>query len=179
MQTPMQITTNQTQAIRVYEATPLGALVGYAHSEAITVLEFIHSSAELEAYLAVQTFENKLLETLGEQLNLYFSGALKTFDLPLDPQGTAFQKEVWQALQTIPYGTTWTYKDLAEAVNRPKGYQAVGQANGKNPIVILIPCHRVIAANRQLGGYSSGLENKRKLLTLEQITWIENKRLST
>lgn len=103
------------------------------------------------------------------QLQAYFRGELKEFDLPLAPQGTNFQKRVWQGLCAIPYGEVWSYKDLAEYIGCHKGYQAVGQANGKNPISIIIPCHRVIAADGSIGGYTSGLAIKRVLLELEGI----------
>lgn len=102
-----------------------------------------------------------------QQLNEYFAGKRKTFDLPLDPQGTDFQKKVWEVLKTIPFGQTVSYKDIAIIIDRPKGSQAVGQANGKNPISVVIPCHRVIGKNGSLTGYAGGLDRKSKLLALE------------
>ncbi|WP_319020915.1 MULTISPECIES: methylated-DNA--[protein]-cysteine S-methyltransferase [unclassified Brevibacterium] len=103
----------------------------------------------------------------GEQLAEYFAGTLKTFDLPLAPQGTEFQREVWQALTTIPYGTTAGYGELAVWINRPTAARAVGAANGRNPISIIVPCHRVIGANGALTGYAWGVGKKRTLLNLE------------
>lgn len=104
------------------------------------------------------------------QLESYLAGELKSFDIPLNIEklkGTQFQKEVWQSLLEIPYGSTCSYKELSEGVNRPKAHRAVGSANGKNPIPIIIPCHRVVAHNGGLGGYALGLEFKKKLLGLE------------
>lgn len=109
-----------------------------------------------------------VLEKAAQQLREYFAGTRTVFDLPLAPEGTDFQTSVWKALTGIPYGRTWSYKDLAQAVDSPKGYRAVGAANGKNPIWIIIPCHRVINENGALGGYAGGLEVKKRLLALEQ-----------
>jgi methylated-DNA-[protein]-cysteine S-methyltransferase len=101
------------------------------------------------------------------QLAEYFGGWRKTFDLPLSPAGTPFQMEVWSALREIAYGQTLTYGDLAKRLGKPLAVRAVGLANGKNPLAIVIPCHRVIGANRKLTGYGGGLEWKRRLLDLE------------
>jgi len=97
----------------------------------------------------------------------YFSKKRKKFSLPLDFSGTDFQKKVWLELQKIPFGKTLSYKELAIKINHRKAYRAVGSANGKNPLCIVIPCHRVISADGSLGGYSGGLDWKRKLLALE------------
>lgn len=110
-----------------------------------------------------------LLRAGERQLTEYFAGQRRTFDLPLAPQGTAFQKRVWRALRAIPCGQTRSYKELALAVDCPRGFQAVGQANHHNPIPILIPCHRVIAADGGIGGYGGGPGLKRALLALEGI----------
>ncbi|HWE49180.1 MAG TPA: methylated-DNA--[protein]-cysteine S-methyltransferase, partial [Bryobacteraceae bacterium] len=104
----------------------------------------------------------------ASQLREYFDGKRAYFDLPLDLQGTPFQLKVWSALSAIPYGELRSYRDIAAAVNTPKGAQAVGQANGSNPLLLIIPCHRVIAADGSLGGWGPGLELKRRLLDLEQ-----------
>jgi methylated-DNA-[protein]-cysteine S-methyltransferase len=103
----------------------------------------------------------------AEQLRAYFAGELREFDLPLAPQGTPFQREVWDALREIPYGGTISYAELAAAVGRPDAARAVGAANGRNPIAIVIPCHRVIGASGALTGYGGGLRRKRLLLDLE------------
>jgi methylated-DNA-[protein]-cysteine S-methyltransferase len=101
------------------------------------------------------------------QLHEYFAGQRTDFDLPLYLEGTPFQRSVWQMLETIPYGQTWSYKQLAEALHNPAGTRAVGAANGRNPISIIVPCHRVIGANGCLTGYGGGLSNKEFLLALE------------
>lgn len=112
--------------------------------------------------------ENKdFFREASNQLEAYFSGKLKSFDLKLAPEGTEFQKSVWKALYEIPYGETRTYKDIAVSVGKPKAYRAVGLANNRNPIAIIIPCHRVIGANGKLTGYASGLEIKEFLLKFE------------
>ena len=103
-----------------------------------------------------------------QQFDEYFSNDRKTFDLPLYfSTGTDFQKRVWNALREIPFGQTRTYGDISRAVGSPKSFRAVGQANGKNPIPIIVPCHRVIAALGKLGGFSGGLDFKTRLLRLE------------
>lgn len=109
-----------------------------------------------------------LLEQAEQQLQEYFRGARKTFALPLAPEGTPFQNRVWAELQTIPYGQTRTYKQLACMADCPKGFRAVGMANNRNPLPILIPCHRVIGADGSMTGYTGGVELKRILLDLEK-----------
>jgi methylated-DNA-[protein]-cysteine S-methyltransferase len=111
---------------------------------------------------------SSILQQAVDQLTDYFDGTRKTFDLPLAPRGTAFQQAVWRQLQNIPYGATWSYQQLASAVGNAKASRAVGSANGKNPISIIIPCHRVIQAGGQLGGYTGGVEKKEILLALER-----------
>ncbi|MFP3987033.1 methylated-DNA--[protein]-cysteine S-methyltransferase [Streptomyces sp. E11-3] len=101
------------------------------------------------------------------QLRAYFAGDLKEFDLPLRLDGTPFQRSVWAGLREIPYGETRSYGELAEAVGNPGASRAVGLANGKNPIGIIVPCHRVVGANGSLTGYGGGLERKRRLLDFE------------
>ena len=101
------------------------------------------------------------------QLLEYLGGQRKTFDLPLNPQGTPFQMRVWRALEAIPWGETRTYRDIAQAVNCPRGFRAVGMANHHNPIPIFIPCHRVVGSDGSLTGYAGGLELKQALLALE------------
>lgn len=108
-----------------------------------------------------------VLAELEAQLAAYFRGTLKTFDLALEPSGTAFQREVWSTLQTIPYGATCSYRDVARKIGRPEAVRAVGAANGQNPIPIVIPCHRVIGANGSLTGFGGGIEMKRWLLAHE------------
>ncbi len=105
-----------------------------------------------------------------EQMASYFAGELRRFDLPLAPAGTAFQRKVWQALLDIPFGQTESYGALARRIDAPKASRAVGLANGRNPIAIIVPCHRVIGANGNLTGYGGGIERKRWLLTHEGYT---------
>ena len=104
------------------------------------------------------------------QLQEYFAGLRTEFDLPLDlSQGTVFQQEVWRALSSIPYAQTCSYAALAKKIGRPKAVRALGAANGRNPLSIIVPCHRVIAANGDLQGYAGGLSNKQYLLDLERV----------
>lgn len=113
--------------------------------------------------------ETPLLARGREELLEYLAGARRDFDLPLAPQGTPFQQRVWAALREIPYGQTRSYRELALAAGSPRSYRAVGMANHRNPIPILIPCHRVVGADGSLTGYAGGLELKRKLLELEGV----------
>lgn len=110
-----------------------------------------------------------VIDAVAEQLAAYFAGELRGFDLPLAPAGTAFQQRVWAALRSIPYGTTATYRQIAEAVGNPAATRAVGTANARNPLPIIVPCHRVIGTDGSLTGYAGGLEAKRHLLTLEGV----------
>lgn len=103
----------------------------------------------------------------AHQLDEYFAGDRSTFELPLNPTGTPFQRVVWEALQTIPYGEVRSYGDIAEQIGKPGAARAVGLANGRNPISIIVPCHRVIGASGSLTGYGGGLERKQHLLDLE------------
>jgi methylated-DNA-[protein]-cysteine S-methyltransferase len=112
--------------------------------------------------------ETDLIKETKRQLDEYFAGKRKEFDIPTRLEGTEFQKRVWEELRKIPYGKTVTYKDIAEAVGCPKGFRAVGLANNRNPISIIYPCHRVIGSNGSLTGYGGGLDVKEKLLELER-----------
>lgn len=112
--------------------------------------------------------DTKLLNKAAKQLEEYFEGKRKDFDLPLKQEGTEFMQKVWQALQEIPYGETRSYKQVAEMIKNPKAVRAVGMANNKNNIPIIIPCHRVIGSNGKLVGYALGLEIKQALLDLEK-----------
>lgn len=110
----------------------------------------------------------ELFEMARTQLEAYFNNQRFHFDLPLAPQGTEFQKHVWQQLCQIPFGQTRSYADLAQRIGQPTAYRAVGAANGRNPIAIITPCHRVVATNGQLTGYAGGLDRKQWLLQHEQ-----------
>lgn len=111
---------------------------------------------------------DRVLDAACRQLDAYFAGCRNTFELPLGLEGTRFQQSVWSALLDIPYGETRSYGQLAAAIGRPSAIRAVGAANGRNPIAIVVPCHRVIGANGSLTGFGGGLDRKKLLLNLEQ-----------
>lgn len=111
--------------------------------------------------------KNEILRAAERQLKEYFAGQRTSFDLPLDPRGTEFQKRVWLELRKIPYGKTISYGEQARRIGKPRSSRAVGAANGKNPLGIIVPCHRVIGANGSLTGFGGGIENKKQLLELE------------
>jgi len=113
--------------------------------------------------------ETAVIKKAYQQLEEYFRGERKVFDLLLKPEGTEFQRRVWAGLRDIPHGETRSYKDLAIKIQNPKAYRAVGMANNKNPLPIVIPCHRVIGSNRKLIGYRGGLDIKKKLLGIENV----------
>ncbi len=112
--------------------------------------------------------ETPFIKEVHKELEEYFKGTRETFQLPLALKGTPFQQKVWQVLMTIPYGKTMTYKQVAEAIGNPKACRAVGMANNRNQIPIIIPCHRVIGSNGKLVGYAGGLHIKEKLLEMEE-----------
>ncbi|HEY5624343.1 MAG TPA: methylated-DNA--[protein]-cysteine S-methyltransferase [Gammaproteobacteria bacterium] len=128
----------------------------------VTALRF--SAPDSEALLSPRR-----CEAVRRQLEEYFAGERTAFELELAPAGTAFQQSVWQGLTEIPFGTAFSYGELAKHIGKPGAARAVGQANGRNPIPVIIPCHRVIAADRSIGGFASGLAIKRRLLALERI----------
>jgi len=109
----------------------------------------------------------RAVATAARQLNEYFDGRREVFDLDVALPGTAFQQDVWTALAEIPFGETVSYAELAQMVGRPRAYRAVGQANGANPLAIVLPCHRVLASGGGIGGYGGGIDTKRALLELE------------
>jgi methylated-DNA-[protein]-cysteine S-methyltransferase len=115
----------------------------------------------------VEDERDPLLGDTKRQITSYFAGRRERFELPLAPQGTPFQKRVWKKLLTIPYGMTWAYSELACRLSKPSAFQAVGAANGQNPISVIIPCHRLVGKNGNLTDYGGGLDRKRKLLELE------------
>ena len=135
--------------------TPIGALTLTASADAVTAVRFGAQGAR---------DASALLDAAEAQLHEYFARTRRTFDLPLDPRGTAFELRVWAALRTIPYGETRSYGAIAAAIGSPRAARAVGMANHRNPLPILIPCHRVIGADGSLTGYAGGLETKRRLL---------------
>lgn len=146
---------------RGYFHSPIGIIEIVADESAITSLKFVKQQSFEENEPAAIILQCKA------QLQEYFDGDRKSFDLPLKPQGTLFQNKVWKALAMIPYGQTISYQELAMKIGQPKASRAVGNANGKNPICLLIPCHRIIRCNGDLGGYAYGIETKAFLLKLE------------
>jgi len=150
---------------QVTRESPVGALTLVATDDALVGLYLEeHGSAPPEAIER----SSLLLERVGAQLDEYFSGTRRVFDLPLAPRGTEFQREVWAVLRTIPFGTTWSYAQVARQLGRPEAVRAVGAANGRNPIAIVIPCHRVIGSDGSLTGYGGGLPRKQWLLAHER-----------
>jgi methylated-DNA-[protein]-cysteine S-methyltransferase len=143
--------------------TPIGRIGLEADAEALTQITF-HARSTPDAAAR----PTGVLAEASRQLDAYFAKRLRAFDLPLAPSGTPFQLDVWHALETIPYGETWTYADLARRVGRPAAIRAVGAANGRHPIPIVIPCHRVIGSNGKLVGFGGGLPVKQFLLELER-----------
>jgi len=123
-----------------------------------------------ERVVGLKKAETPLIQKAAAQIEEYLDGKRKHFSLPLAPQGTEFQLAVWQALQKIPYGETRSYKEIAASIGRPKAVRAVGMANNRNPISIIVPCHRVIGHDGKLVGYGGGLPLKQRLLELERAT---------
>ena len=149
--------------------SPVGLLKLVANETALVAVLWENENPKRVrlAELVKQTDHPILLET-QKQLTEYFAGKRQQFDLPLDFEGTEFQQKVWQALLTIPFGETRSYRDIAEQIGNVKAVRAVGAANGKNPISIIAPCHRVVGANGKLVGFAGGLDNKDILLRLEK-----------
>ncbi len=145
--------------------SPVGMLALTSDGAALTGLYTEHGREY--GYARSGTEAPRYFGEAKKQLDEYFQGRRTAFSLALAPEGTAFQKHVWQALQAIPYGETVSYKTLAARAGAPGAARAVGSANGKNPLCLIIPCHRVIAADGSLGGYSSGLHIKEWLLAHE------------
>ncbi len=145
----------------------------YKYQTAIGSLTFCEEEGNItviSSQYQPETGEEKETETIRRayaQIKEYLDGNRKTFDLPLAPKGTKFQKQVWQALSDIPYGQTRTYKEIAVAVGNPKAVRAVGMANNRNPLIVVVPCHRVIGSDGKMIGYAAGVDKKEFLLRLE------------
>ncbi|NVN79986.1 MULTISPECIES: methylated-DNA--[protein]-cysteine S-methyltransferase [unclassified Vibrio] len=149
-----------------YYESPLGIITLQANDQGLLGAWFeIHTTKPEQ--LGEQDDNFPIFELVTEQLNRYFAGEVIQFDVPIAAKGTPFQQSVWQALTTIPYGETWSYAQLAEAIGNPKAVRAVGLANGKNPVSVIVPCHRVIGKNGKLTGYAGGVERKQRLLVIE------------
>lgn len=155
--------------------TPFGELLLGSHGDALCLCDWRHRrrrdsvDARLQRGLNAAYTEgtSPVIEEAKAQLNAYFSGERKVFDLPLRLVGTDLQRRVWEALTTVPYGTTWTYASLTAKVAAPTAIRAVAAANGANALSILVPCHRIVGSGGELVGYAGGLPAKRKLLQLE------------
>lgn len=146
--------------------TPLGQMTIQANEQGLLGAWFETQTTQPEE-LGKNDKEHPILIKAIKQLDEYFSGSRKEFDLPLAAEGTVFQQQVWKVLTTIPFGETWSYQQLADAIGNPKAVRAVGLANGKNPISVIVPCHRVIGKSGKLTGYAGGLERKAALLKIE------------
>ena len=150
-----------------YATSPIGQLLLAGSADALQVIGFPHGDKARRADIGWERYDEPFKKT-ARQLNEYFAGDRQEFELDLAPDGTTFQVEVLEALRGIPYGETCTYRDSAGAVGRPKAVRAVGNANGRNPLPIVIPCHRGIGSDGSLTGFGGGIEGKRYLLDLEQ-----------
>lgn len=148
-----------------YTYDGVGKIVIGIESDSITDLHFAKSFVPPLEYKREET---PLHSKVAKELSEYFEGIRKVFDLPLATVGTDFQKRCWKALLQVPYGKTQSYGDIARAVGCPKGFRAVGMANNRNPIAIIIPCHRIIGTDGKLVGFGGGLEIKKFLLELEK-----------
>ncbi len=147
--------------------SPIGPILLAGNKEGLKHLIFMKGKEKVK--IPDGWAENKeFFREISRQLEAYFAGKLKSFDVKLAPEGTEFQKSVWYALYEIPYGETRTYKEIAISIGKPRAYRAVGLANNRNPIAIIIPCHRVIGSDGKLTGYASGLDIKEFLLNLEE-----------
>jgi methylated-DNA-[protein]-cysteine S-methyltransferase len=149
-----------------YLATPIGELLLAGDDEALALVSFPEGSMRRDPD-DDWIYNEKPFAAARRQLTEYFAGERRDFDLPLKLNGTEFQLSVLEALQKIPYGETSSYSDIAERIGRPKAVRAVGAANGRNPIPIIVPCHRVIGSHGDLTGFGGGLETKEALLRLE------------
>lgn len=148
----------------IYDS-PIGPLTLASNGKALIQVEFEGGKYPLPQY---ELGSDKILDQARRELDQYFAGTLRAFTVKVDPHGTEFQRKAWAALQTIPYGETRSYAQQARAIGAPKATRAIGAANGRNPIPVIIPCHRVIGANGSLTGFGGGMERKQILLELEQ-----------
>lgn len=162
--------------------TPLGTMVAAATEKGLALLEFgsleqikkdlrvIEKSVGQDHKVQKHSIHHPILQQTIRELDAYFTGQLKIFTVPLDFDhlGNEFARSVWQTLLKIPYGSTWTYKQQADIMNNPLAIRAIASANGRNPIAVIVPCHRVIGSNGSLTGYAGGVEKKRWLLIMEK-----------
>ena len=151
--------------------TPIGSLIAIASNENLLILQTEQQLLNNKSFFNIE-FKNKscdIIKNLRDELRLYFNGSLKDFKTPLDPRGTDFQHKVWNELRNIPYGEVRNYSDIALKIGIPTAQRAIANANARNKILILIPCHRVIRKSGDLCGYNAGVEKKKWLLDLEKI----------
>lgn len=151
-----------------YYDSPLGTVTLQANEQGLLGVWFETHTTKPED-LGTQEDSFPIFQSVKDQLDRYFAGEAVRFDVPIAAKGTPFQQSVWLALTTIPYGETWSYAQLADAIGNPKAVRAVGLANGKNPVSVIVPCHRVIGKNGKLTGYAGGVERKQRLLAIEGI----------
>lgn len=157
------------QLVYMYMDSPVGALKLVAHDQALVAVMWDNEDHKrVRLAELIEDRQHPMLLRVKKQLEEYFAGQRQQFDLPLDFQGTDFQQQVWQALLSIPYGEKRSYKDIAVQIGNEKAVRAVGAANGRNPISIIAPCHRVIGSSGALVGFAGGLDKKQILLSLEQ-----------
>lgn len=157
------------QLVYMYMESPVGALKLVAHDQALVAVMWDNEDHKrVRLAELIENIQHPMLLKVKQQLEQYFAGQRQQFNLPLDFQGTDFQQRVWRALLTIPYGETRSYKDIALQIGNQKAVRAVGAANGRNPISIIAPCHRVIGSGGALVGFAGGLDKKQILLSLEQ-----------
>lgn len=160
-----------TKRYLIVDPTPIGPVTLLADGDELIGLYLeVHKHGADPSGYGERVETDPLLDEAARQLTQYFTGARTKFELPLRPMGTDFQQRVWRALSEIPFGQTWSYGELAEHIGSPTASRAVGLANGRNPISIVIPCHRVIGANGSMTGYGGGIERKRWLLSHESGT---------
>lgn len=150
--------------------TPLGPMIAIADDFGLYVLDFEDNPdlPKMKAEFELVDGGKAVLSLMQKELQAYFEGTLTNFTVPLAPQGTVFQKRTWSALSKVPYGTTQSYADIATAINKPTAFRAVANANGVNPIAIIIPCHRIIKSSGDLCGYRGGIDRKQWLLAHEK-----------
>ena len=149
-----------------YVDTPIGELLLAGTENALSMIGFPKGTMRRDPE-PDWIFKEEPFEQVRQQLREYFDGERREFDIPLSLEGTKFQLSVWRQLQEIPYGTTVSYGDIAKRIDNPKAVRAVGAANGRNPIPIIVPCHRVIGSHGDLTGFGGGLDTKEALLRLE------------
>jgi len=147
--------------------SPVGDITLISDADSLCAIYWPNQKPDSKKFPELEKKDSKVLRSAIKQLSSYFKGKRKEFDLPLRPLGTEFQEQVWQALTTIGYGETVSYGDIANHIKNPKAVRAVGAAIGRNPISIIIPCHRVIGSNGKLTGFAGGLSTKEFLLNLE------------